>query len=171
MHVKVRKKMKILGIKLVLFFMFLSLRAQEIYNFSLENTDNQTVFYNDLKGQKLTVLDFWATWCKPCLNALPKIAMLADTFKNKGVQFIGISVDGPRNWSKVKPFIQSLGVSYPVLIDKDGEVMRDLNINAVPTLLVADENDEIVYSHEGFNLGDEKIIANELDKLLQINKQ
>ena len=97
--------------------------------------------------------------------------MLADTFGNKGVQFVGISVDGPRNWSKVKPFIQSMGIGYPVLIDKDGELMRDLNINAIPTLLIADGKNEIVYLHEGFNLGDEKIIRSELNKLLQTNNQ
>ena len=45
--------------------------------------------------------------------------------------------------------------------------MRDLNINVVPTLLVADTGNEIVYIHEGFIPGDEKIIRNELDKLLQ----
>ena len=163
--------MKLLSIKLLLFYVALGLRAQTIYNFNLENTDNQTVFYNDLKGGKLTVIDFWATWCKPCLNAMPKLNMLADTFGNKGVQFVGISVDGPRNWSKVKPFIQSMGIGYPVLIDKDGELMRDLNINAIPTLLIADGKNEIVYLHEGFNLGDEKIIRSELNKLLQTNKQ
>lgn len=143
------------------------MKAQEIYNFKLENTDNQTVSYDELKGEKLTVIDFWATWCKPCLNELPKMVELADTFKNRGVNFIGISVDGPRNWSKVKPFTESLGITYPVLIDKEGEVMRDLNINVVPTLLVADTGNEIVYIHEGFIPGDEKIIRNELDKLLQ----
>lgn len=143
------------------------MRAQDIYNFSLENTNNQTISYNELKGKKLTVIDFWATWCKPCLNELPKMVALADTFKNRGVNFIGISVDGPRNWSKVKPFTESLGITYPVLIDKESEVMRDLNINAVPTLLIADAANEIVYIHEGFNPGDEKIIRDELYKLLQ----
>ena len=49
--------------------------------------------------------------------------------------------------------------------------MRDLNINAIPTLLIADGKNEIVYLHEGFNLGDEKIIRSELNKLLQTNKQ
>ncbi len=162
--------MKLLSITLVFLCMAFGLRAQEIYNFNLVNTDNQPISYNDIKGQKLTVIDFWATWCKPCLNALPKLAVLSDTFKNQGVQFIGISVDGPRNWSKIKPFVQSMGITYPVLIDKDGEVMRDLNINSVPTLLIANEKNEIVFSHEGFSLGDEKIISDELDRLLQTGK-
>ena len=163
--------MKALLITLFLCGMVFELKAQDIYDFSLNNTENQKVSFHQLKGEKLTVIDFWATWCKPCLNALPKLDMLSDTFKNMGVQFIGISVDGPRNWSKVKPFTESLGIRYPVLIDKDGEIMRDLNINAVPTLLIADKNNEVVYIHEGYNPGDEDIIRKELEKLLQTDNR
>ena len=160
-------KMKVLLVILFLYGIVFELKSQDVNDFSLDNTENQRVSYHQLKGEKLTVIDFWATWCKPCLNALPKLGMLSDTLKNQGVQFIGISVDGPRNWSKVKPFTESLGITYPILIDKEGEVMRDMNINAIPTLIVADKNNEIVYIHEGFSPGDENIIRDELEKLLQ----
>src|SRR6056297_1740927 len=88
---------------------------QTIYNFKLKNLDNRTVSYQDLKGENLTIIDFWATWCKPCLQSIPKLVKMSHEFEDRGVQFIGVSVDGPRNLNKLRPFAKSVGIDYPVL--------------------------------------------------------
>ena len=85
----------------------------------------------------------------------------------KGVSFIGISVDGPRNLSKVKPFAKSLGIDYPVLLDTDNSLMARLRVQAVPTLLIVNSDDEVVYFHEGYSPGEEKMIEAEITKLLE----
>lgn len=135
---------------------------QSVYNFKLKNLNNRTVAYRELKGENLTVIDFWATWCKPCLQSIPKLVEMSDEFKNQGVQFIGISVDGPRNLNKVKPFARSIGINYPVLLDTDNSVMGRLGVRAVPSLLVVNSEDEIVYFHEGYGPGEDKIIRDEI---------
>lgn len=137
-----------------------------IYDFSLRDVDRHTVSYSELKGEKLTVIDFWATWCQPCIRSLPKLVEMSKELEPAGVNFIGISVDSPRNTAKVKPFARSLGISYPVLVDPSGELMGELSILAVPTLLVVDKDMNIVYVHEGFNAGDETEIRGEIDKYL-----
>jgi len=140
--------------------------AGKLPDFRLKNLDNKTVAYSQLKGKKLTVLDFWATWCKPCVRAIPKLVKLHEQYKAQGVEIIGINVDGTRNLSKVKPFSHSLNISYPVLLDVNNELMNKLKVTAMPTLLIVDANDEIVFFHQGYRPGDEKTLEDEIKKLL-----
>lgn len=144
-----------------------SVQAQtEVHNFRLKNLNNRTVSYKQLKGDSLTVIDFWATWCKPCVKSIPKLVDMYDQLKDQGVQFIGISVDGPRNQSKIKPFSKSLGIDYPVLLDQENNVMSRLRVNVVPTLLIINRKDKIVHYSEGYTAGEEKIIKQTILKYL-----
>ncbi len=163
-----RLKMRVEGIVLfVLILITTPVRSQgSVYDFSLKDTDNQRVSLSEIKGEALTVIDFWATWCQPCIRSLPKIVELNEAYQDQGVGFIGISIDSPRNLSKVKPFARSMGIRYPVLLDSNGELMGELNVMAVPTLLIIDSDYRILYMHEGFNAGEEEIIREEIEKHL-----
>lgn len=149
-------------------FMFLSQGlGQEVSDFSLENTDNELVSLEELQGEKLTIIDFWATWCKPCTKAMPKINKIYQDYKDEGLSVIGISCDGPRSIGKVDLVAQSMNIDYAILKDIDCEVMTENNFQAFPTLIILDSNNEIVYVHEGFSSGDEKLIEEEIISLLQ----
>jgi peroxiredoxin len=137
-------------------------RAQQIRDFSLENIDKEEVTYTELKGAVLTVIDFWATWCKPCTKAMPKLDAIYQKYGEQGLSIIGISCDGPRSISKVAPVANSLGISYPILKDIDCEVMNSLQFQAFPTLLIIDQMDQIVWVHEGFSSGDEVEIEEQI---------
>jgi peroxiredoxin len=157
---------------LTLFFLFIGKNISfggTIEDFTLNDLNNKRSSFSDLKGENLTVLDFWATWCKPCARAIPKLIALYDQYKDSGVQIIGISVDSPRNLSKVKPYASSRGINYPILLDTNSELMSKLQITALPTVLVVNARDEIVYVHRGYRPGDEKILQDEIDQLLSEN--
>jgi len=143
-----------------------STHAQEPY-FRLKDLSNQWKGYNDLKGNSLTVIDFWATWCHPCIRSIPHLNEMAAEFADRGVSFIGISVDGPRNQSKISPFTQSLGISYPILRDLNSELMSELGVTAVPTLLIYNADGEQIFLHEGFRPGDELSIRKALVSFLE----
>ena len=152
---------------IILLFIFLLTATdvnRDIYNFKLKNLDNRTVSYQDIKGENLTLIDFWATCCKPCIKSIPKLVEMSEELSSEGVKFIGVSVDGPRNLNKVKPFAKSLGINYPILLDTDNSVMARLGVRAVPTLLVVNGMDEVVYFHEGYGQGEEQIIRQEILK-------
>ena len=134
--------------------------------FSLEDTQSVTRNYDDLKGENFTVIDFWASWCKPCLQSIPQLKALQDEFKNRGVNMIGISVDGPRSVSKVAPLSQSLKINYPVLLDFNNDIMRQYNVNSLPSLVIVNSKNKIVYFHEGYSSGDEKVLKAKLEELL-----
>jgi len=139
----------------------LSIYAQEP-DFRLRDLDNQWTEYPDVKGTRITVIDFWATWCQPCVRSIPALIELSEELKNEGVNFVGISVDGTRNQSKIKPFVHSMGITYPVLRDLNSELMSDLGVSAIPTLIVYDSEGNRIYLHEGFRPGDETIIREEI---------
>jgi thiol-disulfide isomerase/thioredoxin len=134
--------------------------------FRLRDLDNQWKEYHELKGTSLTVVDFWATWCQPCVRSIPLLSDMAEELEDRGVRFIGISIDGPRNQSKIKPFVHSMGVSYPIIRDVDSELMSELGVTAVPTLIIYNADGELLYFHEGFRPGDEKTIREHINKHL-----
>lgn len=108
MHSVIEKKnAAVLGLLLLVAV----IHAQEPV-FRLRDLDNQWQEYGDLKGNKLTVVDFWATWCQPCVRVIPLLNEMAGEYADRGVSFIGVSIDGPRNQSKISPFIHSMGINY-----------------------------------------------------------
>jgi thiol-disulfide isomerase/thioredoxin len=150
---------------LLLLFILPGINAQEPY-FRLKNLSNQWQEYDDLKGSKLTVIDFWATWCQPCIRSIPHLDKMASDYADQGVNFIGVSIDGPRNQSKIAPFTRSLGVSYPILRDINSELMLELGVSAVPTLLIYNAEGALVHIHEGFRPGDELSIRENIESFL-----
>lgn len=141
--------------------------AQPINNFHLKDIGNVSRSYLELKGEKLTLIDFWATWCKPCNKAIPELNKIYEQYKDKGVKVIGINCDGPRSVSKVNPLVKSLQIKYPVLMDINSEVMNNLNLTAFPTLIMVDQKGKIVWIHEGYLEGDAQKIADEIEKYLK----
>lgn len=154
--------MKLIVLGLLVCF-HISIYGQSVYNFQLETPEGKITRYSDIKGSKLSVIDFWATWCKPCINSIPKLVELSNKYSSDEVAFIAISIDGPRNLSKVRPYANSVGITYPVLLDTNQELMKELNVTVIPTLIIVNEEDEIIVFHEGFAPGDEKQLKEEID--------
>ena len=144
-----------------------TLRAQSALRFELKDLKNNTRSFNELKGEKITLLDFWASWCKPCLKAIPELNTIYSAYKDKGVEIIGINTDGPRSISKVVPLSKSLQIKYPVLIDIDAALRNELNVTLFPTLIMVNEKGEVLWTHEGFVAGDAEVIKSELDSQLK----
>ncbi len=120
-----------------------------------------------LLGENLTVFDFWASWCKPCLNAIPELIEISKEFEAKGVKVIGINEDGPRNLSKVKPLVEALGITYPVLHDKDQSFMERMNVTVFPTIIIVDKKGRTKWIHEGYEKGSGDALRKKLNKLLE----
>lgn len=158
----------IIILPLLLLVSFLA-QAQTVRNYTLQNVNNEKVDLYDLKGESITVLDFWTTWCKPCKKAIPQLNILYEEYKEQGVQIIGINCDGPRTVAKVPGVSHSLQIKYPVLIDINSDILNALNLSNFPTLVILDSNNKVKYMHEGFVPGDEEEIAeaiqNQLKKL------
>ena len=118
------------------------------------------------KNGKVTVLSFWATWCVPCKKELDNIAEYYEDWQEEyNMELVAISVDNARSATKIKTVVDSKGWEYEVLSDKNGDLKRALNFQAVPYTIVIDEDGNIVYRHDGYVEGDEFELEEVLRKL------
>jgi len=153
----------------ILVFLTLTLSGAggQVVNFRLNDLNNRPRSFSELRGDKLTLIDFWATWCRPCLRAIPELNRIHEIYGDRGVNIIGVNCDGPRSISKVLPLTRSLQVSYPVVTDMNADLMKSLNLSAFPTLLLADREGKVLWVHEGFIPGDEELIKREIERYLE----
>lgn len=112
------------------------------------------------KGQKV-VVNFWASWCGPCVKEMPELVQLSHAYKAKGIRFVGVAVDSDKN---VQAFLQKVKVDYPVFVS--GYAGADLARNfgntagALPFTVVIDANGRVRMTKLG------EIEPNQLKKTL-----
>lgn len=140
-------------------------------SFALRNLDGDLIRSDEYIGKGPVLLDFWATWCKPCMKNLPKLEKIYQDYAERGLTVLAINEDGTRSLGKVEPLVHSLGLTFPVLIDEDREVMRLYRVNGLPTTILLDTNGEVVLTLRGYRPGDEKDLKNKLNELLDIEDQ
>lgn len=111
-------------------------------DFALADVDGNLVRSSSFNGQ-VVLVNFWATWCPPCLAEIPNLQALHGAYQAKGFQVIGIAIDSGGAKS-VKAFVRKMGMSYPVLMGND-KVARDYGgIVGVPTTFLVDRSGAIV---------------------------
>lgn len=113
-----------------------------------------------------TIISFWATWCKPCLQEINAInENLADWKTENKVRFIAISVDDSRSKGRVPTFVNSKKWQFEVYIDENGDFQRALNVLNVPHTFVLNAQGEIIYQHTSYAAGDEEAYIEAIRKI------
>ncbi|HEV8538269.1 MAG TPA: redoxin domain-containing protein [Bacteroidota bacterium] len=134
-------------------------------DFKLISIDGDSLLLSSLRG-KVVLLDFWATWCGPCLREMPHLQKLAEKYApNADVKFLSVSTDNPRD--PVKPFIEKYKYSMKILYD-DG-ISYSYSVRSIPSLFVIDRNGKIQYKHIGFGGNGEefiKLMSGQIEELL-----
>ncbi|MCX7930851.1 MAG: TlpA family protein disulfide reductase [Chlorobi bacterium] len=111
------------------------------------------------------VLDFWATWCKPCIQELSALSEVYEEWKKlTGVRIIAISIDDARNSKKVAPFVRGRRWQFDVYLDENADLKRALNVNEIPHTFVLDRHGRIVYQHKSYAPGDEELLLDAIRK-------
>jgi peroxiredoxin len=138
---------------LVLLFSLFCFHAQAddtLPAFSFPDTEEKTHNISEWSGKTL-VLNFWATWCHPCLKEIPEFMQLQTQFAAKNVQFIGIAID---ELPAVARFKETAKMNYPVLVASEWEgfnLSQQLgnSANTVPYTVVVNPAGQIIYRHAG----------------------
>jgi thiol-disulfide isomerase/thioredoxin len=143
-----------------------SLRAA-LESLELSDLEGKQVRLSSYLGRGPVLLDFWATWCKPCLLALPELDKLHAALAPRGLQVVGINEDGPRNAAKVKPFMKSKGYDFPVLLDLNREAQSALQAIALPTTLLLDADGAVVHTSFGYHPGEYEALRAKIEPLLE----
>ena len=119
-------------------------------------------------GGKPFIIDFFATWCKPCNRELDAISEVYGEWQEEtGVKIIAVSIDQAQNINKVKPLVSNHGWAYDVLLDPNGDMKRALGIQMIPFVLVCDGQGNIVYKHNGYTDGAEIELIDKVRELIK----
>lgn len=115
--------------------------------------------FKDLKGNevklggkqdKVYLIDFWATWCGPCLAAIPYMQELHDKYKDRGLVVVGVALDSGTP-EEVRAFVEQRKMTYPIVVPSNQQdVMRRARVKAFPTMYIVDKKGIIRYAEEGF---------------------
>jgi len=104
-------------------------------NFSLKDLNGQVVHLNDYRG-KVIFLNFWATWCPPCIVEMPSMEKLYNEFK--GEDFVILAVDMQEDFETVKRFKEKFNLTFPILLDEEGVVATYYGVMGLPATYFID---------------------------------
>jgi thiol-disulfide isomerase/thioredoxin len=133
-------------------------RAREDFapDYAVVTLDGKYLSFADLKG-KVVVLDFWATWCSPCIAALPALQRLAK--KMAGEPFVLVSLSGDGDGDRLRAFLAKHPADWPQVWDQKQEASQQFQITRLPTYFVLDPEGRVLWRHSGWG----STTAGELD--------
>ena len=136
---------------------------------TLKTMDGKTVSTDTLRNNgKPFIVDFFATWCKPCNRELDAVSEVYQDWQDEtGVRIFAVSIDQGQNINKVKPLVDSHNWDYDVLLDPNGDFKRALGVQMIPYVLICDGKGNIVYKHNGYADGDEEEVIAKVRELIK----
>ena len=141
--------------------------AKNIADFSLETVDGKTVSLSDYVGKNVIMLDFWATWCEPCLAAMPHLNEIYKEHKDEGFVLLSISMDGPDTVAEVRSYTQRHNLAFPVLLDQESRAVSLYNPKrSAPFSVLVAKDGTILHKRDGYQPGDEIAIEQEVVEAL-----
>ena len=160
---------KLLTTLALVFFACMGSVHAQLPTVALKTINGDNVSTDTLRNNgKPFIIDFFATWCKPCNRELDAISeVYQDWQQETGVKLFAISIDQAQNINKVKPLVDSHGWEYDILLDSNEELKRALGIQMIPFVLVCDGEGNIVYKHNGYTDGSESELIEKVKELLQ----
>ncbi|MBU0704390.1 MAG: TlpA family protein disulfide reductase [Chloroflexi bacterium] len=111
-------------------------------DFTLASLDGGTVTLGDLQGQVVT-LDFWASWCAPCVEGLDHLQQMHERYAGQGMVVLAINVEETQE--EAADFLEGRGYTFTVLLDVDGRVSDAYGVQAIPHTLIVDREREVHY--------------------------
>ena len=143
--------------------------AQKLPSVVLKTIDGRSVQTDTLTNNgRPFIIDFFATWCKPCNRELNAINEVYEEWQQEtGVKIIAVSIDQAQNINKVKPLVDSYGWEYDVLLDPNGDLKRALGVQMIPYVLIVDGQGNIAYKHNGYTDGAENELIEKVRELIK----
>ena len=161
-------KKLILIIAVIGIFTTLSLsQTRTLPSVEVKTLDGGSINIQEIENSgKPIVINFWATWCKPCKKELNAIAEVYEDWQEEtGVKLIAISIDDTRSMSRVVPYVNASDWDYEVYLDPNGDLKRAMGVSTVPHTFLLNGKKEIVWQHRTYVDGDEDELLEQIEKI------
>jgi len=161
----------VLSIRCLIFLLLAGIRLEAVTlntqapSFSLLNLSHEKKTLSNYRG-KIVFVNFWASWCAPCIEELPELQRLASDYNGKKLKVIGINVDQDKN--AAKKLISQLGLStssIEILWDSKSKVVNTYSIEGMPSSFIIDPKGIIRFTHIGFHHNDPETWRHEINQL------
>jgi peroxiredoxin len=129
-------------------------------DFTARDLDGKTFRLSDHLGKEVVLLDFWSTYCEPCRAEFPHLRALYDQNKALGLLVVAVSMDGPETVADLPAFVKRFELDFPVVLDDDSRIASLYNPKkSMPLSVLIDRTGRIGVVREGYNPGDEGLVA------------
>jgi len=137
-------------------------------DFELPRLDGGSERLSEHFGKHVVLIDFWATFCKPCLRSMPDLDALYRSRKAQGLVVLGVSIDGPGSSADVQAAVSQLGVSFPILLDQESRAVALYNPRAsAPFSVLIGRDGRVLAQREGYTTGSHDALEHDIDAALR----
>lgn len=133
-------------------------------DFDLMKIDGTPFRLKEMRG-KILILDFWATWCGPCIRSIPTLIDISKEYKEAGVELVLVNLEEPEN--RVRPFLERFKTIPTVVLDTDGSVSKQYAVSAIPHTVLIDRDGGIADIFVGASEENEESLRKKIDELLK----
>jgi thiol-disulfide isomerase/thioredoxin len=133
----------------------------------LTDLGGEKVYVDSLLVTGPVVLNFWATWCRPCRIEMPHLQRIYTELEPAGVHFAAVSLDQAKHIPKVKEYVSKQKISIPVYHDTDYALAKLFRVMGIPTTVLLDQDGEVHHRTRGYRPGDEVILQKKIEALVK----
>jgi peroxiredoxin len=141
-----------------------SLLGKPAPDFVLRSMDGTNRRLSEFRGQ-VVLVNFWARWAGDSRREMPALDRINTTYGRAGLVVLGVAVD--EDSRRAREFAEAMKVGYPILFDTTPDVGRDYLLRSMPMTLLLDRSGVVRYSKAGFKSGDDRMVLDEIRKLLR----
>ncbi|PIK14295.1 TlpA disulfide reductase family protein [Halobacteriovorax sp. JY17] len=139
---------------------------ESLYNsLELKTTENKKIKLKEIKAP-IVVINFWATWCKPCLIEFPSIVKMKEKYDDSKVMVLGVNQDDEDQMTNIKKIVKKYKLNFQNIADTDGSILEKFMVSAIPVSIIFHKGKVIQVSNGAKDFSSEEVYE-KFDKLLK----